>query len=507
MNVKNSQLSNTQKTILNFGSIVLFIIIMTLFCKSMGYSLIIPLFIFFLGVHLHFLGKKTKNFLHIGLLLAIIIFIAHIIDQYTTLPLNYIPVAAISILTMLLFNNLNLMFLVAFSSSVLVSLVLGGTFGMMLTFFLGSLIGAYAVREARTRGQLFSAGLFSSLIQVTCLLLLNPQTSLMMSWDFAIKQLVPLAANGLISALVVSATLKPFESLFGVLTNYSLLELSDFNQPLLKRMILEAPGTYHHSLVVSNLSEAAADAIGANALLTRVGAYYHDVGKMVKPEYFTENQMMGGNKHDNIEPSVSRLVILNHVKEGVEIAKKYKLNPKIIEFIPQHHGTSLMYYFYQKALEDAEDGETVKEEDFRYPGPKPQKRETAITLLADSVEGATRALDDPSPNRIEETVKKIINNKFIDGQLDECDLTLADIEKISATFIRILSAMYHNRIKYPEKKNTTTKIAKNQNSADSTKANKEKEMPRDGNRNSKSAEKDKDQSAENSSDNQKDSST
>ena len=223
-------------------------------------------------------------------------------------------------------------------------------------------------------------------------------------------------------------------------------------------MAIEAPGTYHHSLIVSNLAEAAADSIGANALLVRVGAYYHDIGKLIKAEYFTENQMVGYNKHDDIEPSMSRLVIFNHVTEGIELAKRQKLNPAIIDFIPQHHGTGLMYYFYQKALEEAKEGETVDENDFRYPGPKPQTRETAITLLADSVEGATRSLDEHTPTKIEETVKKVINNKFIDGQLDECNLTLKEINKISATFTRILSAMYHARIKYPEKKNGSTKL-------------------------------------------------
>jgi len=218
-------------------------------------------------------------------------------------------------------------------------------------------------------------------------------------------------------------------------------------------MILEAPGTYHHSLVVSNLAEAAADAIGADSLLTRVGAYYHDIGKMPKSEYFTENQLAGGNKHDAIEPSMSRLVLLNHVKEGIDLAKKNKLNQAIIDFIPQHHGTSLMHYFYQRAVEEAEEGEVVDQTDYRYPGPKPKTRETAITLLADSVEGATRSLDEPNPQNIEETVKKVINNKFIDVQLDECPLTLNEIDKITLTFIRILSAMYHGRVKYPEKKN------------------------------------------------------
>jgi putative nucleotidyltransferase with HDIG domain len=362
-------------------------------------------------------------------------------------------VAGIAMLTMLLFNDLHLSFLMGLASSVLVSIFLHGDFGMMLTFFLGSLAGAYTVRDARARDELISAGLFVSVIHLICLALLNPHFSLFTNRVFIRNDLYPLAANGFISAFLVVATLKIFEQLFHVLTNFSLLEIADSNRPILKRMALEAPGTWQHSLTVSQLSEAAADAIGANALLTRAGAYYHDIGKIAKSEYFTENQMLMDNKHDRIEPSMSRLVILNHVKEGIELARKNKLHPIIIDFIPQHHGTGLIYYFYQKALEVADEGEKVSEENFRYPGPKPQTKETAIILLADSVEGALRALDDPTPTKIEETVKKIVNNKFIDGQLDECSLTLKEIDKISSTFIRILSAMYHARIKYPEKKN------------------------------------------------------
>ncbi len=249
--------------------------------------------------------------------------------------------------------------------------------------------------------------------------------------------------------MVVIATLKVFEYLFGELTNFSLLELSDsLNQPLLKRLAFEAPGTYHHSLVLSNLAGAAADAIGANQLLCRVGAYYHDVGKLVKPEYFTENQMMADNKHDILEPSMSRLVILNHIREGVEIAKKQGLSQKIIDFIEQHHGTSLIFYFYQKALEEGALGD-IPEESYRYPGPKPQTKETAIVMLADSVEGATRSLDEHTPTKIEEVVRRVVNNKFIDGQLDECSLSLREIETIGRTFSRVLSAMYHVRVKYP----------------------------------------------------------
>ena len=450
---KPSEKSPVRQSMEKIGWAALFIVSLTLFCKALGYPLIIPLLLFILGVHLIIVEKaEYKLYLHLGLLLALIVFITHILTFYTDISVNFIPVAAIAMLTMLLFNSRTLAFLMAFVSSTLVTLVLHGNMGLMLTYFLGSLTGSYAVREARTRADMIIAGVVISIINVICLLLFHPDISLLVEKSFFKAELIPWAANGVISSLLVAASLKIFETLFGALTNYSLLELSDFNQPLLKRMILEAPGTYHHSLVVSNLAEAAADAIGANSLLTRVGAYYHDIGKMEKPEYFTENQLVGGNKHDFIEPSMSRLVILAHVSEGMELAKKYKLNRRIIDFIPEHHGTSLMYYFYQKQVASAKEGEFIDEAAYRYPGPKPQSRETAITMLADSCEGAIRALDEHTPQNIEETVKKVINNKFIDGQLDECPLTLKEIERIVATFTRILTAMYHGRVKYPEQK-------------------------------------------------------
>jgi putative nucleotidyltransferase with HDIG domain len=215
-------------------------------------------------------------------------------------------------------------------------------------------------------------------------------------------------------------------------------------------MIQEAPGTYHHSLVVGNISESACRAVGANALLARIGAYYHDIGKIEKAGYFSENQDIKISKHDSLSPSMSKMIIMNHVKEGEELAKKYHLNPALVQFIQRHHGNSLVYYFYRKALENLEEDQEIKEEGFRYPGPKPNTKETAIVLLADSAEAATRALKEPSAPKIEEVVHKVINNKFIDGQLDECNLTLKDLEKISAVFIRILTGIYHSRVDYPE---------------------------------------------------------
>ncbi|MBP9853448.1 MAG: HDIG domain-containing protein [Candidatus Omnitrophica bacterium] len=476
MNIIKKSNHAVQESFTRISVLTVFLCLAIGYCFFLGYSLIIPVLLLLLGFHLNYSNHGSfKIFLNLGLLLVITIFLAQVTKNYSDISHYYVPVPAIALLTMLLFNSRTLTFVMAFMSSTLVSLILNGGLEMMLMFFMGGLVGAYSVRGARTRGKLILAGVNIAFIQAICIFLLNPHLYVLISKTFLDQYLLPVVLNGFISAFLVAATLRIFEYLFGVLTNFSLLELSDFNQPLLKRMILEAPGTYHHSLVVSNLAEAAADSIGAHSLLTRVGGYYHDIGKMVKPEYFTENQMAGPNKHDNIEPSMSRLVIMNHVKEGIELAKKYKLNPVIIDFIPQHHGTSLIYYFYQKSVAEASEGEKIDEEIFRYPGPKPQSRETAIILLADSVEGATRALEDQNPSNIEFTVKKVVNNKFIDGQLDECPLTLKEIDKISSTFIRVLTAMYHGRVKYPEKKSGSER--------------KNRSAFRDGNRHNKPSEK------------------
>ncbi len=455
------------------------VLVLGLFCYVSGFSLIIPLLLLLLGLYLRAVRRADiKLFLNLGLLLLLNVFIAYALINYTSISAFYIPVAAVAMLVMLLYNDLPLAFIMAFASSVLVGLVVGNRLDLMMIYFSGSLMGAFCVKGARTRSELINAGFFVGLVQVLCVILLNPSHNFLFTRDFTFNYLRSLFFNGFISAFGVMATLKIFENMFGVVTNFSLLELSDFNHPLLKRMILEAPGTYHHSLFVSNLAEVAADSIRANSLLVRVGAYYHDIGKLDKPEYFTENQIFDSNKHDNLEPSMSRLVILNHVKNGVELAKKYKLNPAIRDFIQQHHGASVMHFFYQKAVSEAQEGEIVSEQEFRYPGPKPQTRETAIVLLADSVEGACRALDEPTPVRIDETVRKIINNKFIDGQLDECNLTLKDLNEISATFARVLSAMYHSRIKYPEKKNGNTNNRKKSTEAtsDKTQSNQSKDQ-------------------------------
>ncbi|MDA8414707.1 MAG: HDIG domain-containing protein, partial [Desulfobacteraceae bacterium] len=257
--------------------------------------------------------------------------------------------------------------------------------------------------------------------------------------------------GGVLTAGFVSGFIPVIESLFNYTTDIKMLELANLNSPLLRDLMVNAPGTYHHSVVVGNLGEAAAESIGANPLLARVAAYYHDIGKISKPLYFIENQSGEENRHDKLAPSMSALILVSHIKEGAEVAREKHLGQPIIDIIRQHHGTGLIKFFYERAKTQAEStGQTVEEQDFRYPGPKPQTREAGIVMLADCVEAASRTLVNPTPDHIMGMVQNIINRIFTDGQLDECELTLKNLHEIARSFNRILNGIYHHRIDYPE---------------------------------------------------------
>lgn len=240
-----------------------------------------------------------------------------------------------------------------------------------------------------------------------------------------------------------------YESIFGVVTNIKLLELSNPNQPLMKRLLMEAPGTYHHSMMVANLAESATEAVGGNAVLSRVGAYYHDIGKIKRPYFFGENQMGKDNPHNKIKEDLSALIILSHTKDGVELAKEHNIPKVLQDIMVQHHGTTLVKYFYYKAKNAADNPEDIKEEDFRYSGPIPNTKESGIIMLADSVEAAVRSISELNKLKIEEMVNNIINDKINTNQLIDCDLTLKDIEIIRQSFLKSLNSIYHQRIEYP----------------------------------------------------------
>jgi putative nucleotidyltransferase with HDIG domain len=357
-------------------------------------------------------------------------------------------------------------FFVSFWSSVLFAKV---DAPLLVISLISGFTAVYLTLQVRRRGRLIRAGLgvgvaiwLSSLSFGLITINFFPPTD--NNWGMIGLQSALALGNGIVTAMLVGGALPLLEHLFKITTDISWLELSDLNHPLLRRMTIEAPGTYHHSLVVANLAEAAAEKIGANATLCRVCSYFHDVGKLVKPEYFTENMSFERNPHDDLAPSMSALIIIAHVKEGVDLALKHGLNKQIIDVIQQHHGTSLVYYFYQRALQQQEDARAggkimnireedipeVQEESFRYRGPKPQTKESAIVSLADIVESASRSLEKPTPQKIEQLVNELIEERIADGQLDECDLTLGELRVIAERFRFTLMTMLHTRIAYPK---------------------------------------------------------
>lgn len=360
-----------------------------------------------------------------------------------------IPVAAAAAIVRLCLNSETAL-VFSIPLSIFTSFLFGEPFFYYLYFQIGSLVIIQGVTHCSQRSRLFKAGFQLGVIQVLFLfsyrLIEGESLSRAALWQFPFAML-----GGLFVGMVITVILPVLESLFKYTTDIRLVELSTMDHPLLKELILKAPGSYHHSLVVGSLAEAAARAIGANPLLCRVGCLFHDIGKTRMPQYFIENQMGGENIHDRLSPHMSALIIVSHVKEGIELAKQHGLPQAIVDIIPQHHGTSPIRYFFDKAkVQTDPDVHQVKEQEFRYPGPKPQTREAGIIMLADSVEASARTLTQPTKVRIQGMVQKTVNRIFTDGQLNECMLTLKDLHEIARSFIRVLGAIYHQRIDYPE---------------------------------------------------------
>jgi putative nucleotidyltransferase with HDIG domain len=371
----------------------------------------------------------------------------HALPNVPLSALEYsIPVALGGLLLAVLFNS-RLAFAGALAISILTSLLVSAELRFFLYSFVGSLTAIFALVGQKDRATLLKAGAMIGLANLYTILAWSLLSGGTESFGF---YLLCGLVNGLFVAILSLGLLPLFEYLFEVASDFRLVELCNLNHPLLKQMILKAPGTYHHSVVVGTLAESAAEAIGANALLCRVGAYYHDIGKMTKPSYFVENQADAKDRHGKLTPSLSSRVIVSHVKAGVELGRAYGLPPAVLEMIPQHHGTRLVTYFYHKArtAQDPELGE-VREEAFRYPGPKPQTKEAAILMLADAVEAAARTLTERTPGRFQALVATIVNAIFTDGQLNECELTFRELRLIDESFVRALSGIYHHRVDYP----------------------------------------------------------
>jgi putative nucleotidyltransferase with HDIG domain len=337
--------------------------------------------------------------------------------------------------------------------SFLLALFIGSLFGdfyVALICALTSAVAVYSVRRVRHRNQFYRAMIL--LPASYALLVAAADLMRFVQVEEIYEHILPGIFTGLAAPIVIQGLLPIFESVFHITTDITLLELSDLNRPLLRELAIRAPGTYTHSLIMANLSEAAGEAVGANPLLARVGCYYHDIGKMLKPEYFGENQGLRGgrNPHDHLTPSMSMLIIDSHVKDGIELGEENGLPRAIIDLIPQHHGTTVIEVFYNRAVELGV--ENVRKADFSYDGPKPQTREAGILMLADSVESAARTVSERTPDRVRQLVRNIVQQKFTTGELDECPLTLRDLHKIEDSFIPVLMGTLHGRLEYPWQK-------------------------------------------------------
>jgi len=386
---------------------------------------------------------------HIALLLILLVLFilaAKLMVSDHGLLSYLLPTAALSMLLAVLLDA-NLAILVTVLFSIIVGFMAGGVLELTIYSLLAGLVASLGLSKVERLSAFLRAGGYVALTNLAVIFVFQ-----LPGQNYDTMQLLILAGFGVLNGgLSASLTLAGFYLLgpwFDITTSVQLMELARPTHPLLRQLLLKAPGTYHHSILVGNMAEEAAGRIGADALLARVGAYYHDIGKIIRPYFFVDNQMEGVNVHERLDPRTSAQIVINHVKDGLELAKKYRLPSKVRDFIPQHHGTSLATYFYRQALENGK-GE-ADEKYFRYPGPKPQTKETAIVMLADSCEAAVRAEHPHSPQELEELVNKIINSKILDGQLDECDLTLHDLQEIRKAFVSILQGTFHPRVKYPE---------------------------------------------------------
>ena len=395
-----------------------------------------------------------NKFLLLGLLIVVGLFTDRCIiaiklgdnPEIASLTGFMVPTAAVSMLVAVLLDR-KLALFITMVESLFVGILMGYQLHFALVSFVGGTVGVYSVSEISERTDLTRASVYIVLANIGTIvgIIFLRTNSLTLSSVGAVIGLI----NGVLSSVLTIGALPFLENSFGITTSVRLLELANPNQPILKRLLLEAPGTYHHSIMVPNLGEGAADATGANPLLTRVGAYYHDIGKLKRPYFFIENQLTTENPHDKLSPNLSTLIITAHIKDGLELARENNLPQSVIDIIDQHHGTGVVTYFYRKALE-SEYREVSSEADFRYEGPKPRTKEAAIVMLADSVEAAVRSMKFSGHGRLEACVRRIVKERLEDGQLEESELTFKELEDITRTFVRILGGIFHSRIEYPD---------------------------------------------------------
>ena len=374
--------------------------------------------------------------------------------------IGYLAPVAFGAMLISMLLNLNLALGSTLMLGIIASIIYNGDNNYLLFDFryglvsmVSGIVSALALSDVRNRSSILRAGFIASLATIPPILAIYQLIPTEGNWMVIFQSLAFGLGSGLVSAVLTIGFLPLFESVFGILSPLRLLDLSNPNQPLLRKLLIEAPGTYHHSIMVGNLSEAAAESIGADGLLARVGAYYHDLGKTKRPQFFIENQIHSENPHDKISPNLSKSIIISHAKDGVELLKKHKIPELIQDIAAQHHGTTLLKFFYHKAMKEADGGTTILEEDYRYPGPKAQFKEAAIVGICDCVEAAVRSLQRPTPARIENMVRKIIQDRLEDGQFNECDLTLKELDLIRKSICETLQGIFHSRIEYPDDQN------------------------------------------------------
>ena len=413
---------------------------------ALGILVIIVMYLQYGYIHKYYtaINKEFSKIVMISILNVFPVILARLFGMMS----NYIiPLACMPMLITLLLNyKISLVF------SMLNVILIGGAVGfnpnIIILAILNVVLGGTLLRKMQQRNDI----LYSSITVAVLSSILTFSVGTLTTNNFMeiLADSTFAAAGAILSGILTIGVLPFFESTFDIVTNAKLLELSNPNNPLLKKLLMEAPGTYHHSILVANLAELAAEQVGGNPLLARIGAYYHDVGKTKRPYFFRENQFGKKNPHDRLKPEASSKIIISHVKDGSELAKEYNLPKTIHDFIVTHHGETLVKYFYLTVKNNSENPDEVKEEDFKYPGPKPMSKEQGIVMLADSTEAAVRSINEPTEEKIEKMVNNIIDDKLASGQLDNCDLTLRDISKIKKCFLKALNGIHHERIEYPD---------------------------------------------------------
>ena len=413
-------------------------------------GIIVSFFFTFLLTYRKHIFDDWRMVLLIGLIFLIEVSLAFLFKQNLELSEYLIPITVAAMVLTIMFDA-RIAFMGITSIILLITILIGNNVEFMVTAMFNSSVGIYAVRQLRRRSQLFTA--IFALLSSSALVIIGQGLFKGNAWILMGNDMMNLSIVAILSPIVTYGLIGLLEVSFGITTNLTLIELLDFQHPLLKRLQNEANGTFNHSIVVGNLAEACSDAIGANSLLCRVGAYYHDLGKMARPEYYIENQYAGENRHDNLTSVMSAKIIKNHVTDGLVFAKEYGLPTIVSDFIPMHHGTTRVEYFYRKALEE---DKNVEEVQFQYPGPKPNTKETGILMICEAVEAAVRSIKEPDIMKIEAMIDKIITMRVNAGQLSECPLTMDELTRIKGTvdgssgLLPVLRGIYHIRIEYPD---------------------------------------------------------